>query len=1023
MAKKTKTSPARPASELMKTIHVRGAREHNLKNVDLEIPRDALVVFTGLSGSGKSSLAFDTIYAEGQRRYVESLSAYARQFLEMMQKPDVDHIDGLSPAISIEQKTTSKNPRSTVGTVTEIYDYLRLLFARVGVPYSPATGLPIESQTVSQMVDRVLALPEGTRLLLLAPVVRGRKGEYRKEIAEWQKKGYQRLKVNGEVYDIADAPKLDKKFKHDIDVVVDRIVVKKDLGTRLADSFEQALKLADGLAITEYVDKPLTPGGRLPAGESPGATKSTRADDDVRSATGGKIMGGEQPGAFKNKNETHERIVFSARFACPVSGFTIDEIEPRLFSFNAPAGACPTCDGLGSELRFEPDLVVPDGSLSLEKGAVYPWAKTGVTSPYYEQTLESLAKHYKVGMKTPWERLPKHVQLAILFGSGEEDIAFTYWDGSRNYTTEKPFEGVIGNIQRRWKETDSDWVREELSRYQAAHPCEACSGYRLKPQALSVKIGGKHIGEVGDLSIKAANLWFADIPKTFTKQQTEIATRILKEIRDRLKFLNDVGLEYLTLSRSSGTLSGGESQRIRLASQIGSGLTGVLYVLDEPSIGLHQRDNARLLETLRHLRDIGNTVIVVEHDEDAIMTADYVVDIGPGAGIHGGQIIAQGSPQDIIDTPESLTGDYLSGRRSVAVPRKRRVAENGKALTVIGARSNNLQNVSASIPVGLFTCITGVSGGGKSSLLIDTLFKAVARKLNNAKDHPGEHDKITGIEHFDKIIDIDQSPIGRTPRSNPATYTGAFTPMREWFAGLPESKTRGYEPGRFSFNVKGGRCEKCQGDGVLKIEMHFLPDVYVTCEECKGKRYNRETLQVTFKDKSIADVLDMTVEEGADFFRAVPSIRDKLETLARVGLGYIHIGQQATTLSGGEAQRIKLSKELSRRATGRTLYILDEPTTGLHFHDVAKLLEVLHELADAGNTVVVIEHNLEVIKTADWILDLGPEGGDGGGRIVAEGTPEDVAKVKESYTGRYLKELLARRPMAAAEKVAKGGKR
>jgi excinuclease ABC subunit A len=998
-SKSTAAAIARPGSELIKTIpvggahksiHVRGAREHNLKNVDLEIPRDALVVFTGLSGSGKSSLAFDTIYAEGQRRYVESLSAYARQFLEMMQKPDVDHIDGLSPAISIEQKTTSKNPRSTVGTVTEIYDYLRLLFARVGVPYSPATGLPIESQTVSQMVDRVLALPEGTRLLLLAPVVRGRKGEYRKEIAEWQKKGYQRVKINGEVFEIGDAPKLDKKFKHDIDVVVDRIVVKKDLGTRLADSFEQALKLADGLAITEYVDKPLS-----------------KTDTE---------------GANKSKNDTHERIVFSARFACPVSGFTIDEIEPRLFSFNAPAGACPTCDGLGSELRFEPDLVVPDGSLSLEKGAVYPWAKTGATSPYYEQTLVSLAKHYKVSTKTPWEKLPKHVQLAILFGSGDEDITFTYWDGSRNYTTEKPFEGVIGNIQRRWKETDSDWVREELSRYQAAHPCEACGGYRLKPQSLAVKVGGKHIGEVGDLSIKAANVWFGEVPKTFTKQQTEIATRILKEIRDRLKFLNDVGLEYLTLSRGSGTLSGGESQRIRLASQIGSGLTGVLYVLDEPSIGLHQRDNARLLETLRHLRDIGNTVIVVEHDEDAIMTADHVVDIGPGAGIHGGNIIAQGSPQDIIDTPESLTGDYLSGRRQVSVPRKRRTAEKGKALTVIGARSNNLQNVTASIPVGLFTCITGVSGGGKSSLLIDTLFKAVARKLNNAKDHPGEHDRIEGIENFDKIIDIDQSPIGRTPRSNPATYTGAFTPMREWYAGLPESKMRGYEPGRFSFNVKGGRCEKCQGDGVLKIEMHFLPDVYVTCEECKGKRYNRETLQVLFKDKSIADVLDMTVEEGADFFKAVPSIRDKLETLARVGLGYIHIGQQATTLSGGEAQRIKLSKELSRRATGRTLYILDEPTTGLHFHDVAKLLEVLHELADAGNTVVVIEHNLEVIKTADWIIDLGPEGGDGGGKIVAEGTPEDVAKVKASYTGHYLKDLLARRPAAAASSSAPAAK-
>ncbi len=1029
-AKKTAAQKPRPGSDLMKTthvggahksIHVRGAREHNLKNVDLEIPRDALVVFTGLSGSGKSSLAFDTIYAEGQRRYVESLSAYARQFLEMMQKPDVDHIDGLSPAISIEQKTTSKNPRSTVGTVTEIYDYLRLLFARVGVPYSPATGLPIESQTVSQMVDRVLALPEGTRLLLLSPVVRGRKGEYRRELAEWQKKGYQRVKINGTVYEIGDAPKLDKKFKHDIDVVVDRIVVKKDLGTRLADSFEQALKLSDGLAITEYVDKPLRPPHPLPKGSGDrNETPSPLGErDGVRGQAG---VRGEDKEVLRNKNETHERIVFSARFACPVSGFTIDEIEPRLFSFNAPAGACPTCDGLGTELRFEPDLVVPQPELSLSEGAIYPWAKTGVTSPYYEQTLEALTKHYKVSLKTAWNKLPKHVQLALLYGSGDEDIEFTYWDGTRNYKTVKPFEGVIGNIQRRWKETDSDWVREELSRFQAAHPCEACNGYRLKPQALAVKVGLKHIGEVGELSIKAANVWFADVPETFTKQQTEIATRILKEIRDRLKFLDDVGLEYLTLSRASATLSGGESQRIRLASQIGSGLTGVLYVLDEPSIGLHQRDNARLLETLRHLRDIGNTVIVVEHDEDAIMSADYVVDIGPGAGIHGGEIIAQGSPQDIMATPASLTGDYLSGRRQVSVPRNRREPEKGKALTVIGARANNLANVTASIPVGLFTCITGVSGGGKSSLLIDTLYKAVARRLNNAKDHPGEHDKIEGIENFDKIIDIDQSPIGRTPRSNPATYTGAFTPMREWFAGLPESKTRGYEPGRFSFNVKGGRCEKCQGDGVIKIEMHFLPDVYVTCEECKGKRYNRETLQVTFKDKSIADILDMTVEEGAEFFKAVPSIRDKLETLARVGLGYIHIGQQATTLSGGEAQRIKLSKELSRRATGRTLYILDEPTTGLHFHDVAKLLEVLHELADAGNTVVVIEHNLEVIKTADWIIDIGPEGGDGGGRIVAEGTPEDVAKVKGSYTGHYLRDLLARRPAGGGQaKSAESG--
>ena len=977
MAKPPKTTAARPPSEPMRTIHVRGAREHNLKNVDLEFPRDALVVFTGLSGSGKSSLAFDTIYAEGQRRYVESLSAYARQFLEMMQKPDVDHIDGLSPAISIEQKTTSKNPRSTVGTVTEIYDYLRLLFARVGVPYSPATGLPIESQTVSQMVDRVLALPEGTRLYLLAPVVRGRKGEYRKELAEWQKRGFQRVKIDGAFYEIPDAPKLDKKLKHDIDVVVDRLVVRKDIATRLADSFETALALADGLAFAELADKP------LPKAEREGANKS--------------------------KNDTHERITFSARFACPVSGFTIDEIEPRLFSFNAPAGACPTCDGLGTELQFEPDLVVPEPHLSLAEGAVYPWARTGASSPYYEQTLEALARHYKVSMTTPWERLPKHVQLAILYGSGEEEITFVYEDGLRRYKTMKAFEGVIGNIERRWRETESDWVREELSRYQGSHPCEACGGYRLKPQALAVKVGGKHIGEVGDLSIKAANHWFAELPETFTRQQVEIATRILKEIRDRLKFLDDVGLEYLTLSRSSGTLSGGESQRIRLASQIGSGLTGVLYVLDEPSIGLHQRDNDRLLDTLKHLRDLGNTVIVVEHDEDAILAADHVVDIGPGAGVHGGEIVAEGTPDEIMANPDSLTGQYLSGVRQIPMPSRRRPPQKGRALTVIGARSNNLQSLTAAIPLGLFTCITGVSGGGKSTLLIDTLYKAVARKLNGAREHPGEHDRITGLEHLDKVIDIDQSPIGRTPRSNPATYTGAFTPIREWFAGLPDAKARGYAPGRFSFNVKGGRCEACQGDGVLKIEMHFLPDVYVTCDQCKGKRYNRETLEVRFRDKSIADVLDMTVEEGAAFFKAVPAIRDKLETLARVGLGYIHIGQQATTLSGGEAQRIKLAKELSKRATGRTLYILDEPTTGLHFHDVAKLLEVLHELADAGNTVVVIEHNLEVIKTADWIIDLGPEGGDGGGRIVAEGTPEDVAKVKESYTGRYLKELLKRR--------------
>jgi len=1013
------SKPQKPAvPEAHRTIHVRGAREHNLKNVELEIPRDALIVFTGLSGSGKSSLAFDTIYAEGQRRYVESLSAYARQFLEMMQKPDVDHIDGLSPAISIEQKTTSKNPRSTVGTVTEIYDYLRLLFARVGVPYSPATGLPIESQTVTQMVDRVLALPEGTRVYLLSPVVRGRKGEYRKELAELQKKGFQRVKVNGAFYEVADAPKLDKKYKHDIDVVVDRIVVRKDMATRLADSFETALELADGIAIVEFADRPLKAAGpaQRPSSSSP------RGEGQHGSELGpGPLPVSaerEQKDVLRNKNETHERLTFSARFACPVSGFSIDEIEPRLFSFNAPAGACPKCDGLGTELRFEADLVVPDHSLSLKQGAVYPWAKTGSSSPYYEQTLGALARHFKVSMSAPWEKLPKKVQEAILYGTGEEEVEFVYEDGVRRYTNCKPFEGVIGNIERRFRETESDWVREELSRYQASHPCDACGGYRLKPQALAVKVGGRHIGEVCDLSIRAANQWFAELPGTFSKKQVEIATRILKEIGERLQFLVDVGLDYLTLSRSSGTLSGGESQRIRLASQIGSGLTGVLYVLDEPSIGLHQRDNARLLDTLKHLRDIGNTVIVVEHDEDAILSADHVVDIGPGAGVHGGHIVAQGTPEEIMASAESITGQYLTGVRQIPLPKVRRARDKDKQLCVIGARANNLKNITAAIPLGLLTCITGVSGGGKSTLLIDTLYKAVARRLNSAREHPGEHDRVEGLEHLDKVIDIDQSPIGRTPRSNPATYTGAFTPIREWFAGLPEAKVRGYQPGRFSFNVRGGRCEACQGDGVIKIEMHFLPDVYVTCDQCKGKRYNRETLEVKFKDKSIADVLDMTVEEGAEFFKAVPSIRDKLETLARVGLGYIHIGQQATTLSGGEAQRIKLAKELSRRATGRTLYILDEPTTGLHFHDVSKLLEVLHELADAGNTVVVIEHNLEVIKTADWIIDMGPEGGDAGGRIVASGTPEDVAKVKESYTGQYLKALLGRRASRGKREAA-----
>jgi excinuclease ABC subunit A len=953
-----------------RVITIRGAREHNLKNVDLMIPRDALVVFTGLSGSGKSSLAFDTIYAEGQRRYVESLSAYARQFLEMMSKPDVDQIDGLSPAISIEQKTTSKNPRSTVGTVTEIYDYMRLLWARVGIPYSPATGLPIESQTVSQMVDRVLALPEKTRLFLLAPVVRGRKGEYRKELAEFQKKGFQRVKIDGEFYEIADAPTLDKKYKHDIDVVVDRIVVRPDMASRLADSFETALELADGIAVIEYADE--------------------------READG-------KP----------KRSLFSQRFACPESGFTISEIEPRLFSFNNPFGACPTCGGIGHEAKIDPVLVVPDEAQTLKGGAIAPWAKS--TSPYYGQTLDAIARHYKTKTTIPWCDLPEEVRRVILYGS-KEPIRYAYDDGMRSYEVKKPFEGVITNLERRYRETESDWSRDEISRFMSDVPCSACGGARLKPEALAVKIAGAHIGVATALSVRDAHAWFGALPQKLNQQQNEIAARILKEIRDRLTFLVDVGLEYLTLARASGTLSGGESQRIRLASQIGSGLTGVLYVLDEPSIGLHQRDNERLLGTLKRLRDLGNTVIVVEHDEDAIRQADYVVDIGPGAGIHGGQVIAKGTPDEVMANPASLTGDYLTGRRGVLAPKSRRKGAKGKRIKVVGARGNNLKDVTAEIPLGTFTCISGVSGGGKSTLIIDTLYKAVARKLNGALEHPAPHDRIEGLEHLDKVIDIDQSPIGRTPRSNPATYIGAFTPIREWFAGLPEAKARGYQPGRFSFNVKGGRCEACQGDGVIKIEMHFLPDVYVTCDVCKGKRYDRETLEVKYRDKSIADVLDMTVEEARELFKAVPSIREKMETLCRVGLGYIHVGQQANTLSGGEAQRVKLSKELSRRATGRTLYILDEPTTGLHFHDVAKLLEVLHELVDQGNSVVVIEHNLEVIKTADWVLDLGPEGGDGGGRIVAEGTPEQIAKAEASHTGRFLREVLARRPATGGER-------
>ncbi|MCF1742615.1 excinuclease ABC subunit UvrA [Paradevosia shaoguanensis] len=946
-------------------IVIRGAKEHNLKSIDLRLPRDKLIVMTGLSGSGKSSLAFDTIYAEGQRRYVESLSAYARQFLEMMQKPDVEQIDGLSPAISIEQKTTSRNPRSTVGTVTEIYDYLRLLYARVGIPYSPATGLPIESQTVSQMVDKVLALPEGTRLYLLSPMVRGRKGEYKRELNDLMRKGFQRVKIDGEFYDIEDAPSLDKKLKHDLEVVVDRLVVSPDISSRLSESFETALKLAEGIALIEYADE-------------------TEADGSPR------------------------RITFSEKFACPVSGFTIAEIEPRLFSFNNPFGACPVCDGLGTEQKIDPDLVVPDASLSLRDGAILPWSKT--SAPYYLQTLEAVAKHYGASTGSAWEDLSEEARQAILYGTGKTAINFVYDDGLRTYKTTKPFEGVIGNLERRYKETESAGMREEIERYMSSAPCLACGGYRLKPEALAVKINGLHIGQVTEKSIRNASEWFKDLPRHLNDNQRTIGERVLKEIRERLDFLNDVGLDYLTLARNSGSLSGGESQRIRLASQIGSGLTGVLYVLDEPSIGLHQRDNERLLETLRRLRDLGNTVIVVEHDEDAILTADYVVDIGPGAGVHGGHIVAEGTPQDIIDDPNSITGAYLSGRMGIPLPAERREPSKTRKLALKGATGNNLKDVSVDVPLGLFVAITGVSGGGKSTLMIDTMYQAIARRLNGARVVPAPHESLTGLEFLDKVIDIDQSPIGRTPRSNPATYTGAFTPLREWFAGLPEAKARGYGPGRFSFNVKGGRCEKCEGDGVLKIEMHFLPDVYVTCDVCKGKRYNRETLEVQFKGKSISDILDMTIDEGVDFFAAVPSIRDKLVTLQRVGLGYVKIGQPATTLSGGEAQRVKLSKELSKRATGRTLYMLDEPTTGLHFHDVAKLLEVLHELVEGGNTVVVIEHNLEVIKTADWIIDMGPEGGDGGGEVVGVGTPEDIAENPRSYTGAFLKEVMARRP-------------
>ena len=946
-------------TDISRKISVRGAKEHNLKNINLDIPRDKLIVFTGLSGSGKSSLAFDTIYAEGQRRYVESLSAYARQFLEMMQKPDVDLIEGLSPAISIEQKTTSRNPRSTVGTVTEIYDYMRLLWARVGTPYSPATGLPIKSQTVSQMVDIVIEMPENSRLMLLSPVVRGRKGEYKKELAGFLQKGFSRVRIDGALYDLDATPSLDKKKKHDIEIVIDRIVLKGDvdtLATRLADSLEIALSLSDGLAYVQDV-------------------------------------------------ATNKQTVFSAKFACPVSGFTIDEIEPRLFSFNNPFGACPLCDGLGVSSHFDEQLIVPSKSKSLRDGAIAPWANS--SSKYYLQTLQSLAKQFGFSIEVAFSELPPGFQDIILHGSGGQSVEMVYDDGLRSYKTRKPFEGIVPNLTRRYRETDSNWVREELEKYRTVQPCDACKGKRLKPESLAVKIANKDISDIAALSIGDAVIWFQELSISLTTKEQEIASRILKEINERLCFLNNVGLNYLNLSRNSGTLSGGESQRIRLASQIGSGLTGVLYVLDEPSIGLHQRDNDRLLGTLTRLRDLGNTVIVVEHDEDAIRSADFVVDIGPGAGIHGGYVIASGTAETIMSVPDSITGQYLSGIKQIVIPNKRRKINKKRVLSIVKASGNNLRSVTVDLPLGMLVCVSGVSGSGKSTLILETLWKTLARDLHRAREIPSSCEKIEGIHHLDKVVDIDQSPIGRTPRSNPATYTGAFTPIREWFSGLPESKVRGYAPGRYSFNVKGGRCESCQGDGVIKIEMHFLPDVYVTCDVCKGKRYNRETLEIKLKGNSIADILDMSIEDGVRFFSAVPSIREKLETMLRVGLGYVKIGQQATTLSGGEAQRVKLSKELSRRATGKTVYILDEPTTGLHFEDIAKLLEVLQELVDNGNSVIIIEHNLDVIKTADWVIDLGPEGGVGGGQITAVGTPEQIAEHPDSYTGHYLKRLLS----------------
>ena len=968
-------------------ISIRGAKQHNLKNVDLDLPKNQLVVITGLSGSGKSSLAFDTLYAEGQRRYVESLSAYARQFLNIHDKPDVESIEGLSPAIAIDQKTTSRNPRSTVGTVTEIYDYLRLLYARAGIPYSPTTGLPIESQSVSQMVDAIKQLPEGTKLHLLAPITRGQKGEHKKEIMAMARRGFTRVKIDGEMHEIADMPTLDKNKKHDIAIVVDRIKVGNELGNRLADSIETALNISDGLLQVEIVELPK--GASLPAQANSSAKKKTAA----------KLAEGEE--ASKPENTV---MTFSSKFACPVSGFMLAEIEPRIFSFNSPFGACPTCDGLGTQMYFDEAMIVPDANLSLGSGAVAPWASGH--AKFYQQALEAIARHYKFSMSTPFRQLPEDIQNKIIHGTGDEAIKIAYFDGARTFHSNKPFEGVVGNLERRYHETESESVRSDLSRFQSSSPCEACNGARLKPEALCVKIGDKNISEVTALPIDQAVEWFEKLPKKLSNKQNQIAEKIFKEIKARLGFLQNVGLDYLTLSRESGTLSGGESQRIRLASQIGSGLSGVVYVLDEPSIGLHQCDNERLLKTLEHLRSLGNTVIVVEHDEDTMRHADYLVDMGPGAGIHGGHVVAKGTPAEVMANKKSITGQYLSGVRQIDVPKVRRIASKSKRIVIRGARANNLRNINVEIPYALFTCVTGVSGGGKSSLVIQTLYKAITKRLHGTKVTPGAHDSIEGLEHIDKIIEIDQSPIGRTPRSNPVTYTGAFQPIRDWFAGLPESKQRGYQAGRFSFNVKGGRCESCQGDGMIKIEMHFLPDVYVTCDQCKGARYNRETLEVKYKDKSIAEVLNMTVDEASEYFLNHPTIREKLLALSEVGLGYIRLGQSATTLSGGEAQRIKLAKELSKRATGRTMYILDEPTTGLHSEDIKKLLHVLHKLVDSGNTMVVIEHNLDVIKTCDHIIDIGPGGGNKGGYLVAMGTPEQVAAEPKSITGKYLKPLL-----------------